>query len=79
MVERGILNGDFVLMERTQTASDGDVVAALDEEGRATLKILRRERGRIRLQPANSSMEPIYVDRVRIQGVLRTVIRRVKP
>jgi repressor LexA len=76
MIERGIRDGDLVLMEKCQVAKAGDVVAALDEEGRATLKILRPEEGRVRLEPANSAMAPIYVRNVRIQGVLRTVIRR---
>ena len=78
MIERGILSGDLVLMERTQTARSGEIVAALDEEGRATLKIFRPEEGRVRLEPANSALAPIYVRNVRVQGVLRTVIRRVR-
>ena len=49
----------------------------LDEEGRATLKVFRPEEGRVRLEPANPELAPIYVRNVRIQGVLRTVIRRV--
>lgn len=77
MIGRGIHSGDFVLMEKTNVAKPGDVVAALDEEGQATLKIYRPEKGRIKLEPANPAVPPIYVQNVRIQGVLRTVIRRV--
>lgn len=77
MVGRGIFHGDLVLMEKTQTARSGEVVAALDDEGRATLKIFRPEEDRVRLEPANPAMGPIYVRNVRIQGVLRTVIRRM--
>lgn len=77
MIGRGIFDGDLVLMEKSQTARPGDVVAALDDEGRATLKTFRPEEGRVRLEPANPELAPIYVRSVRIQGVLRTVIRRV--
>jgi repressor LexA len=79
MVEDHIMDGDLVLVERAQTAQDGEiVVAVVDEE--ATLKRLYHEAaGRIRLQPANAGMEPIFVDppkTVEIRGVVRGVLRR---
>lgn len=70
MVDDGILDGDYVIVEARETARDGEVVVALwDKE--ATLKRFYREDGRVRLQPANASMEPIYVTGgdLRIQGV----------
>lgn len=70
MMDDGILDGDFVLIRKQETADDGDIVVALlDDE--ATLKRLYREpNNRIRLQPANKTMQPIYVDadKIRIQG-----------
>jgi len=61
MIEAGLFDGDFVVVQKQSSAEDGDVVVALlDDE--ATVKRFYRENGRIRLQPANSSMEPIYAD-----------------
>jgi repressor LexA len=76
MIEDHIADGDYVIIERRETAKDGEVVVALLEDGAATLKRYYKERGRIRLQPANSSMNPIYVSKdIRIQGVLIGVLR----
>jgi repressor LexA len=77
MIEDHILDSDFVIVERRETARDGDTVVALLEDGEATLKRIYRDKGRFRLQPANSSMRPIYVDAVRIQGVVVGVYRRL--
>src|SRR5262249_52982865 len=71
MIEDHIMNGDFVLIERASQANDGDIVVALVEGRETTLKRLYREPGgRVRLQPANSSMQPIIVDAadVQVQG-----------
>jgi len=76
MKEAGILDGDYVVVEQQETATNGDVVVALLENGLATLKRFFKEKGRIRLQPANSAMEPIYATNVRIQGRVAGVIRR---
>ncbi len=76
MKEAGILDGDYVVIEQQDTANNGDVVVALLENGFATLKRFFKEKGRIRLQPANSAMEPIYVSNVTIQGRVAGVIRR---
>lgn len=76
MIDAGILDGDYVVVEQQETANNGDVVVALLENGFATLKRFFKEKARIRLQPANSTMEPIYATNVRIQGRVAGVIRR---
>jgi repressor LexA len=76
MIEDGILDGDYVIIEEQTTAQDGDIVVALLENGLATLKRFFREPNRIRLEPANSSMEPIYSTDVKVQGKCVGVIRR---
>ena len=81
MVDAGILDGDYVVVRRQQTAQDGDVVVALaGDDGsadEATVKRFFREDGRVRLQPENSSMEPIYADHVEILGKVIGVFRRL--
>ena len=77
MIEDHILNGDFIIVERSDTADDGEVVVALvNNRSEATLKRIYREKGRIRLQPANSEHKPIYVKDVAIQGRVRGLFRR---
>ncbi len=76
MIEDGILDGDFVIIEEQHNANDGDIVVALLDSGLATLKRFFREPTRIRLEPANAAMEPIYTTNVRIQGKCVGVIRR---
>ncbi len=76
MIEDGILDGDFVIIEEQNIANDGDIVVAMLGSGLATLKRFYRESDRIRLEPANSSMQPIYTNDVRIQGKCVGVIRR---
>ncbi len=76
MIEEGILSGDYVIVEKKNTARDGEIVVALIDGENATLKRFYREKNRIRLQPANSSMEPIYAQDVQIQGVVKGVIRK---
>lgn len=76
MIEDGILDGDHVIIEEQETANDGDIVVALLDNGLATLKRFFREPGRIRLEPANSSMAPIYATDVKVQGKCVGVIRR---
>ena len=67
MIEAAILDGDMVIVQKQRTANDGDIVVALVEDS-ATVKTFYRENGRFRLQPENSSMEPIIVDEVKILG-----------
>ena len=79
MIEDHILDGDYVLVERTADVRDGDVVVALVDGVETTLKRFFREPGgKIRLQPANPEMEPIIVPatRVQIQGRLLAVLRK---
>ena len=79
MIEEQIRDGDYVIVEDRSTARDGEMVIALLDGENATLKKLYREPGgRIRLQPANSQMDPIYVDaeRMRVQGVVIGVLRK---
>jgi repressor LexA len=78
MVEAGILDGDFALIQRTDVAREGQIVVALIDEAEATLKYFRREGSRVRLDPANPAYEPqIYDSRqVRIQGKLAGLLRR---
>lgn len=76
MIEDGILDGDFVIIEETQIAKDGEIVVALLENGLATLKRFFKEPSRIRLEPANAAMDPIYATDVTIQGRCVGVLRR---
>jgi repressor LexA len=77
MIEDHIRDGDYVIVEKTPSARNGETVVALLDEGEATLKRFYRENGRIRLQPANGTMDPIVVDRVDIQGVVVGVFRKL--
>lgn len=76
MIEDGIFNGDYVVVERNFYPKNGDVVVALLENEYATLKRYYRERDRIRLQPANRKMRPLYAKNPVIQGIVRAVLRR---
>ena len=81
MVGAGILDGDFVVVQRRQDARDGEIVVALagDDESadEATVKRFFREDGRVRLQPENEALEPIYAQHVQILGKVIGVFRRV--
>jgi repressor LexA len=81
MVDAGILPDDYVVVRRQQTAQDGDIVVALAGEDEsadeATVKRFFRENGRIRLQPENTSMEPLYPEHVQILGRVTGVFRTV--
>ncbi len=76
MVEAAILHGDLILVRPQRTASDGEIVVAMIE-GEATVKRFYREAGRVRLQPENRSMEPIYASDVEIVGRVEAVVRRL--
>ena len=81
MIEAGILSGDFVVVQRQSTAQNGDIVVALagDDEAaeEATVKRFFREGGRVRLQPENAALEPLYPDHVKILGKVVGVFRRL--
>jgi len=76
MVEDGIMDGDHVIVEQTEVATNGEIVVALLDNGMATLKRFFKEATRIRLQPANSTMQPIFVKNVRIQGKVVGLVRK---
>lgn len=76
MVEEGILDGDYVVIEEEEQVQNGDIVVALLENGLATLKRFFKEATRVRLEPANSSMSPIYATNVKVQGKVVGVIRK---
>lgn len=76
MIEEQIRDGDYVVVEQTENARDGEIVVALLDNGMATLKRFFKEATRIRLEPANAKMQPIFVKNVRIQGKVVGLIRR---
>ncbi len=76
MIEEGILDGDYVIIQHQQEAQNGDIVVAILPNGLATLKRIFFEKDRIKLSPANSSMMPIYTNQVKIQGKVVAVFRR---
>lgn len=76
MKDEGILDGDYILVERNDTAGNGDRVVALLPNGETTLKTFYRETDRIRLQPANPDFQPIFVKDCKIQGIVRSVLRK---
>lgn len=76
MIDEGIRDGDLVLVERTETARNGQMVVAILPGEEATLKRFYKENGRYRLQPSNATMEPIYAESVEVRGVVLGVVRR---
>jgi repressor LexA len=76
MRDEGILDGDYILLERAQVANNGDRIVALLEDGSTTLKTFFKEDDHIRLQPANPDFEPIRVKFCQVQGIVKGVIRR---
>ena len=79
MVDDHICDDDYVIVERTETAEDGDTIVALVDDNEATLKRFYRERNdMVRLQPANSNLDPIFIklDRLKIQGHVIGVLRK---
>lgn len=79
MIEDGIFDGDFVVVEKTDVCSEGDIVVALVDDSLATLKRFYKKDGRIVLMPSNSEMEPIYPNECRIQGVVTGLVRKFSP
>ena len=77
MIEAGIMDGDYILVEQQNTARNGDIVVAMVDgfESEATVKTFYREGDHIRLQPENSTMSPIIVNDVKILGKVRGVFR----
>ena len=78
MIEAGIMDGDYILVQEQKTANNGDIVVAMiegDFESESTVKTFYKEDGHIRLQPQNSSMKPIIVDNCEIVGLVKGVFR----
>ena len=76
MIDEQIRDGDYVIVEKRAEARNGETVVAILPDGDATLKKFYKEPGRIRLQPANETMQPIYAPNVTIQGVVIGVLRK---
>ena len=77
MIEAGILDGDYVIVKKTSTADNGEIVVAMTEEDEATVKRFYKEKTHFRLQPENSSMDPILVNQVSILGKVVGLYRNV--
>ncbi len=78
MIEEQIRDGDYVVIEESEIANNGDIVVALLDNGMATLKRFFKEATRIRLEPANARMQPIFVKNVSIQGKVVGLIRKYR-
>jgi repressor LexA len=78
MIDAQIADGDYVVVRKQRNARDGQIVVAITDEGEATLKRFYLEKNRIRLEPANSSMKPIYVKNAKILGIVVGVVRQVE-
>jgi len=76
MIDEQIRDGDYVIVQPQRTARNGETVVALMPTGQATLKKFYREKGRIRLQPANPEIKPIYANKVQIQGIVIGMLRK---
>ncbi|GKU79352.1 transcriptional repressor LexA [Paenibacillus sp. L3-i20] len=77
MIEKGIHNGDYVIVRQQQTADNGDIVVAMTEDDEATVKTFYKEKDHIRLQPENSTMEPIRLHNVSILGKVIGLFRDI--
>ena len=77
MINAGILDGDIVIVERRETARNGEIVVAMTEENEVTLKTFYKENGHIRLQPENDTMEPFIFDNVFILGKAIGLYRKI--
>jgi repressor LexA len=77
MIDAGILDGDFVVIRRQSSCADGEIVAALVDGEEATVKHLRHEGARVRLDPANQALKPFYPEQVEVLGKVVGVFRRL--
>lgn len=77
MIEAGIFDGDYVIVRKQSTANNGEIVVAMTDEDEATVKRFFKEKNHIRLQPENSTMEPIILDNATILGKVIGVIRQI--
>lgn len=77
MIEAGILDGDIIIVEKSNTARNGQIVVAMTDENEVTLKTFYKEKDHFRLQPQNSSMEPIILNNVTILGLAIGLYRKI--
>ena len=77
MINAGILDGDIVIVEKTNTAHNGEIVVAMTDENEVTLKTFYKENGYFRLQPENDTMDPIILDNVTILGKAIGLYRKI--
>lgn len=77
MINDHICDGDIVIVEQIETVRDGEIGVAMLDDGSVTLKRIFREDGRVRLQPANAEMAPIYADEIRVRGRVTSIMRRL--
>lgn len=78
MIDAGILDGDYIIVNQQSVARNGEIVVALIEDNEATVKRFFKEKNQIRLQPENQHMDPIYVDDAKILGIVKGVFRVIK-
>ncbi|MEE8451488.1 MAG: transcriptional repressor LexA [Thermoguttaceae bacterium] len=78
MIEEHIADGDYVVIRKQRTARKGQIVVALTDDNEATLKRWFPEKNRIRLEPANASMKPIYVKNAKVLGIVEGVVRKLR-
>ncbi len=78
LIDDGILDGDYVIIEKSQEIVNGDIVVAIVDDNLATLKKYYNENGKVALKPANSTMEPIYPSKLLIQGKAVSIIRKLQ-
>jgi repressor LexA len=78
MIEAQIADGDFVVVKKQKSAQPGQIVVAITDDGETTLKYWYPEKKRVRLQPANSTMDPIYCTNAQVEGVVVGVVRKVR-
>ena len=78
MIDAQIVNGDYVIVKKQSTAHQGQIVVAITPDDEATVKYFFPEKKRVRLQPANKKMKPIFVDEVSIVGIVVGVVRNLK-
>lgn len=77
MINKGILSGDIVIIERKNTANNGEIIAAMTSENEVTLKTFYKEKDHIRLQPENDTMEPIILEDVKVLGKAIGLYRKI--
>ena len=77
MINAGILDGDIVIVEKANTARNGEIVVAMTDENEVTLKTFYKENGYFRLQPENDTMEPIILNNVTILGKAIGLYRKI--